>query len=228
MVRNILKILFGILFFISLSSSFLLAGPASIPTQILDSWKHVINVPSASNDIKESFLTRRVIPNFIKISFYFASAIAVLSCVYASFLMLTSFWDTTKFSQGTKSYSFVIIGVLIMLFSRWLVWIVENVNITNSTYNPWNAWLESSESLWNLPSWKIETEVIPKVIWIVVSITSIIILVLLIYAWVSYVTILDDDKKKGPAKLIFVDLLIWLWFLLTSYYVISWLLKLNL
>ena len=223
--RKLMACLVLLYFTLSVVSCF--AAPAKIPSDVLTTWDKIIDVWSSTPEIKQSFLVKKVIPNTIKMLFYFASAIAVLACAYGGFLIMTALWETDRFGTWMKSFSYAIAGIIIMLLSRWIVWIVENLEITKDTFNAADVWLDDSTNLWNLPSGEIETEVIPKVIWILVETVSLVIIAMLIYAWILYVIALTEDDKRKKAKDIMTDLLIWLWILLTSYAVIAWVLRLN-
>jgi len=78
--------------FASISTYADAAKHAPIPITIIEKLenKAVIIDADENTDLKESFLSKTVIPNIIKILFYFGSAIAVASAAYAGFTMMTS------------------------------------------------------------------------------------------------------------------------------------------
>ena len=224
------------LFYLLITATFLISfawtstaawTQADIPDTIFKEIKDKVVKVDQATDLKDSFLSKEVIPNLIKMLFYLASAIAVASASYAGFTMMTSLWESERLAKWWKIVSYTVVGLVVMLLSRWIVWIVENLRISSSKTDLSELWLGSSTDLWNLPSWAIESEVLPKIIWILVETTALIIIIMIIYAWVLYVTALWVEDRRTKAKDIIIDLMIWLWVLLTSYVLVSGVLKLD-
>lgn len=201
-----------------------------IPSELIEaSWDKIIKIESPKSDIKTSFLYKKLVPNIIKLLFFLWSSIAVLAIFYSWYKILTSFWDSKRYKSWWDIFAYTIWWVFIMFFSRWIVWIIENINISD-THVSWSDFnIDSSTSINNLPSWEFESELIPNIIWIWVSLVWLIIIILMIYSWIMYVTsvLWWSDKNRDKSKDIFIDTLIWLVVLLASYSFVQWLFKIN-
>lgn len=113
--------------------------------------------------------------------------------------------------------------------SRAIVWIVSSLKIVKPVNGNTVNWIEyslwNSSYIWNLPSWKIETEVVPQFIQLALQLVFVVIVWIVIYAWIMYIAN-EEDKKKEMWDL-FINAVIWLIIILTSYVLVAWILKIN-
>lgn len=200
-----------------------------IPSNFIDEvWDKIIKTESAQWDIRGSILFKKLVPNTIKLLFYIWSAIAVIAIFYSWYTILTSFWDSKRFQTWWQIFWYTTAWVFVMFFSRWIIWIIENIRISNINASWSDFGLDSSVDIGNLPTWEFESEIVPNIIWIAVELVSLVIIVLMIYAWIMYITSpLWAEKNKDKAKDIMVDSLVWLALLLVSYAFVQWLFNIN-
>ena len=119
-----------------------------------------------------------------------------------------------------------------MLFSRAIVWIVSNLKIVKTSWDTsvdninWiDYWLGWSSYIWSLPSWKIETDVIPQLIQLALQSVFIVVVWIVIYSWIMYIARTEDNKKEMWD--LFINAVVWLILILTSYVLVAWILKIN-
>ena len=191
-----------------------------------DTNDRIINKEVVWEKIQDSSFTKKIIPKIFKLTFYIATSFAVLSIIYWWYLMITSLWEDWQHWKWWKVFLYSIIWLILMLFSRAIVWIVSNLEITKWTRAEWEDYsLWDSSYIWNLPSWDIETEVIPQIIQLALQFVFVVIVWIIIYAWIMYIT--DPDKNKDKMSDLFINAVIWLIIILTSYVLVAWILKIN-
>lgn len=212
-------------------------SPAKIDSSILSDTDDRIIVKKVTwTYVQSSSLFQSLIPNLFQLAFYLWSSIAVLALVYWWYVMLTWLWSPSNQEKWWKIFWFSIAWLVLMLFSRAIVWIVSNIKIVKpvddeedgaviDTINWAEYWLQWSAHIWNLPSWNIETEVIPNIVQLALQFVSVVVIWIVIYAWIMYIT-KAEDKKSEMADL-FINAVIWLIIILTSYVLVAWVLKIN-
>lgn len=201
-------------------------SPAKLDSSILvNTNNRVIEKKVTWTYVQSSSLVQSLIPNLFQLAFYLWSSIAVLALVYWWFLMLTDLWENNRHKKWWSIFWFSIVWLILMLFSRAIVWIVSNIKIADNTVNWIDYWLEWSSNIWNLPSWNIETEIIPQIIQLALQLVSAVVIWIVIYAWIMYITKPEDEKWKMWE--LFINAVIWLIIILTSYVLVAWILKIN-
>lgn len=195
-------------------------------TIMSDTDDRIINQEVYWTKIQDSSLTKEFIPKIFKLIFYIATSLAVLSIIYWWYLMITSLWEDWQHWKWWKVFWYSIVWLILMLMSRAIVWIVSNLKITRWSRAVWEDYsLWNSVHIWNLPSWDIETDVVPQIIQLALQFIFIVIVWIIIYAWIMYIT--DPEKNKEKMSNLFINAVIWLIIILTSYLLVAWILKIN-
>jgi len=195
-------------------------------TEVLDNTNdRVIEKKITWTNIQSSSFLTQLIPNLFQLAFYLWSSLAVLSLIYWWFLMITSLWEDWPHKKWWNIFWFSIVWLILMLFSRAIVWIISNIKIANNSVNWIDYWLEWSSNIWNLPSWAIETEIIPNIIQMALQLVSVVVIWIIIYAWIMYIA--QPEEKKSTMANLFINAVIWLIIILTSYVLVAWILKIN-
>ena len=199
----------------------------SISDQIIKSDKLVKKDVNTNTGVKWSILTVTIIPNIIKILFWFWSWLWVLALVYAWVTMMTSRWDSSRVEKWWKMFGLTLAWLIIMLLSRWAVWIIDSIEIWEKNWSYVSSANLDSDDLKNLPTWAIESKIIPQIIATLVKLVVLIIVIMTIYSWILYtVNVWEQDKSKEATNIL-LDLLTWLWVLLTAYVVVQTVMKVN-
>ena len=234
MKRIFKKILLANIFFTIIFANFLFLWwnfahawtPAKLNSDILnDTEDRIIDKKITWSNIQNSSLIKTIIPKLFKLMFFLATSLAVLSLVYWWYLMITSLWDDSQHKKWWTIFWYSIVWLVLMLFSRAIVWIVSSIKITKDTVNWLDYSLWQSKYIWNLPSWKLETDVIPQIIQLALQFVSVVIIWIIIYAWIMY--IVNPEKNKEQMSSLFINAVIWLIMILTSYVLVAWILKIN-
>lgn len=192
-----------------------------------DTDDRIINKQVTWTKIQSSSIMTSLIPNIFKLAFYLATSLAVLSIIYWWYLMITSLWQSWQQEKWWKIFWYSIVWLVLMLFSRAIVWIVSNIKITNNKASDSDSkfLMDDKWSVWNLPSWALETEVIPQLIQLLLQLVSVVLVWVIIYAWIIYITQWEEKKKEMWDLM--MNAVIWLIIILVSYWLVAWILKIN-
>lgn len=201
-------------------------SPAKLDSSILsDTDDRIINKKVTWTNLQNSSFINLLIPNLFQLAFYLWSSLAVLSLIYWWYLMITDLWENNRHKKWWKIFGFSIAWLILMLFSRAIVWIVSNIKIADNSVNWIDYWLQWSSNIWNLPSWNIETEVIPQVIQLALQFVFVVVVCIIIYAWIMYISKPEEEKSKMAD--LFINAVIWLIIIVVSYSLVAWILKIN-
>jgi len=219
--------------FFSFSENVFAWSPAIIDSSILSGTDNrIIEKKISWSNIQSSSLTTQIIPRLFELVFYIATSLAVLSLVYGWYLMLTDLWKNDSHKKWWSIFWFSIAWLVLMLLSRAIVWIISNLKLVKPLNDKdtgsasWiDYWLQESSHIWNLPSWNIETEVVPQFIQLALQFVSVVVIWVVIYSWIMYITMWDE--KKGEMADLFINAVIWLIIILTSYVLVAWILNIN-
>ncbi|MCD5382760.1 hypothetical protein LR002_01405 [Candidatus Gracilibacteria bacterium] len=234
MKRIFKKILLANIFFTIIFANFLFLGgnfahagtPAKLNSDILnDTEDRIIDKKITGSNIQNSSLIKTIIPKLFKLMFFLATSLAVLSLVYGGYLMITSLGDDSQHKKGWTIFGYSIVGLVLMLFSRAIVGIVSSIKITKDTVNGLDYSLGQSKYIGNLPSGKLETDVIPQIIQLALQFVSVVIIGIIIYAGIMY--IVNPEKNKEQMSSLFINAVIGLIMILTSYVLVAGILKIN-
>jgi len=185
----------------------------------------VIDKKISGTKIQNSSVMSQIVPKLFKLMFYLATSLAVLSLIYWWYLMITSLWEDWRHQKWWKVFWWSIIWLFLMLFSRAIVWVVSNIKIASDSVNSVDYQLWNSSYIWNLPSWNIETDIIPQIIKLALQFIFVVIVWIIIYAWIMYIT--QWEEEKWNMKNLFINAVIWLIIILTSYVLVAWIMKIN-
>lgn len=228
MFKLILRLLAFVIFILILCNNAYASNILKTLDQVFDKWSTTELVikagPWEKESVIESDFVNKVIPNVLKLIFELWAGLAVLGLVYTWAKLMTE-WDSKSTNKAWKSLWFIVTGLIIMLLSRWIVWLVENIQLWSGSsqgiIDPWSKFLS------NLPSCMLESDCIARLASTIISIISIIIIGMVMYAWGLYLFNYSNTKNKDEAVNILLNCIIWLWICIASYVLVQWVLRLN-
>ena len=162
--------------------------------------------------------TQKIIEPFTDMLMLFASFAFIAMGIYAFYKIITSWWD----EEWSKKWKTIIIQAII-----WFIVIKLASIVVKNTFNPncnwwWiinYGWMKICEDITK------NAQIIITIINWINTFLSIIIVIMIIYAWFLILTSAWDDEKQSKAKKIILYVWIWLLILFMSYLILTFFIK---
>jgi len=179
-----------------------------------------------NGDILEHSFFTDAVPQLIDYILQFSAGIAVLMIVVGGVMIMLGGEDEEYKSRGITTITWAIAGLIIATLAYVIVEIVNRISVSEG--NPEvDVFIDNGHGIANLAGGNLLTEIIPRIIQIILQITGAIALGLLMYAGALMVMRDADDEKVTKARTLMLYALIGVVVSVLAYVIIEGVLLIN-
>ena len=179
-----------------------------------------------NGDLLDHSFFSDAIPHLIDYILQFSAGIAVLMIVVGGVMIMFSGEDEEYKTRGITTITWAIAGLIIATLAYVIVEIVNRIPITEG--NPeTDVFIDDGHGIANLAGGDLLTEIIPRIIQIILQIIGVLALGLLMYAGALMVMRNDDDEQVSKARNLMLYALIGVVVSVLAYVIIEAVLLIN-
>ncbi len=153
----------------------------------------------SNGDLMQHDFFQDAIPQFIDYILQFSAGIAVLMIVVGGVMIMFAGQDEEYKSKGITTVTWAIVGLIVSILAYVIVEIVNQIPVTEGNPNV-DLRIDEKNGVGNLASGDILTDIIPRIIQIILQTVGMIALGLLMYAGALMVMRDGDDERVSKAR----------------------------